>query len=83
MFYEQLFKKTICNSNFKIVFFLDNISFPVINNKFFNLCGNDLTDCECFVSLKSMQNNKTTGNDGLTKEFYEPFWNEIEYVFPK
>ena len=24
-------------------------------------------------SLKSMQNNKTTGNDGLTKEFYETF----------
>ena len=23
------------------------------------------------------QNNKSTGNDGLTKEFHEIFWNEI------
>ena len=37
MFYEQLFKKTICNTNSKIVSFLDNISLPVINNDFFKL----------------------------------------------
>ena len=43
MFYEQLFKKTICNANSKIVSFLDNISLPVINNDFFNLCENNLT----------------------------------------
>ena len=43
MFYEQLFKKTICNANSKIVSFLDNISLSVINNDFFNLCENDLT----------------------------------------
>ena len=30
-----------------------------------------------------MQNNKAPGNDGLTKEFYETFWNEIKYVFLK
>ena len=79
MFYEQLFKKTICNANSKIVSFLDNISLPVINNDFFNLCENDLTEDELLISLKSMQNNKTPGNDGLTKEFYENFWNEIKY----
>ena len=81
MFYEQLFKKTICNANSKIVSFLDNFSLPVINNDFFNLCENDLTEDELLISLKSMQNNKTPGNDGLTIEFYETFWNEIKYVF--
>ena len=35
------------------------------------------------ISLKSIQNNKTPGNDGLTKEFYETFWNEIKHVFLK
>ena len=30
-----------------------------------------------------MQNIKAPGNDGLTKEFYETFWNEIKYVFLK
>ena len=83
MFYEQLLKKTICNANSKIVSFLDNISFPVINNDFFNLCENDLAEDELLISLKSMQNNKTPGNDGLTKEFYETFWNEIKHIFLK
>ena len=83
MFYEQLFKKTVCNASSKIISFLDSISLPVINNDFFNLCENDLTEDELLVSLKTMQNNKTPGNHGLTKEFYETFWNEIEYVFLK
>ena len=82
MFYEQLFKKTICNANSKIVF-LDSISLPVINHDFFDVCENDLAENELLISLKSLQNNKTSGNDGLTKEFYETFWNEIKYVFLK
>ena len=45
------------------------------------MCENDLTEDELLISLKSMQNNKTPGNDGLTKEFYETFWNEIKHVF--
>ena len=59
MFYEELFKKTICNANSKIV------------------------KDELLISLNSTQNNKTPGNDGLTKEFYETFWNEIKHDFLK
>ena len=45
------------------------------------MCENDLTEDELLISLKSMQNNKTPGNDRLTKEFYKTFCNEIKYVF--
>ena len=62
---------------------MDNISLPEINNEFFKLCENYLTEDEILISLKSMQNNKTPGNDGSTNEFYETFWNEIKYVFLK
>ena len=31
--------------------------------------------------MKNMQNNKSPGNDGLTKEFYEGFWVEIKELF--
>ena len=34
-------------------------------------------------SLKDLQNNKSPGNDGLTKEFYLFFWNELEIPFKK
>ena len=30
--------------------------------------------------MKNMQNNKS-GNDGLTKEFYDGFWGEIKELF--
>ena len=32
-------------------------------------------------SLKSMESNKSPGNDGLSKEFYECFWDEIKKPF--
>ena len=30
---------------------------------------------ECEIALKTMENNKTPGTDGLTPEFYRYFWN--------
>ena len=36
---------------------------------------------EVFKSLKSMGNNKWPGNDGLSKEFFECFQNEIKNYF--
>ena len=30
-----------------------------------------------------MPNNKTLGNDGLSKEFYDAFWNELKDLFLK
>ncbi len=39
-------------------------------NKEFSI--NDLTR-----ALKSMKNNKSPGVDGLPKEFYEKFWEEL------
>ena len=36
---------------------------------------------EFLKSLKSMQNNNSAGNDGLSKKFYETFWNDIKNSF--
>lgn len=30
--------------------------------------------------MKSIKNNKTVGNDGLTKQFYESFWDELKIL---
>ena len=37
-----------------------------------------ISETDLFDSMKSMKNNKTPGNDGLTKEFYEIFWDELK-----
>ena len=41
-----------------------------------------MTESE-LMSLKSIKNDKSPGNDGLTKEFYETFWEEIRKSFLK
>ena len=41
----------------------------------------DLNELKLLKALKSMQINRSSGNDGLTKEFYETFQNEIKHPF--
>ena len=31
--------------------------------------------------MKNMENDKSAGNDGLTKEFYVTFWDDIKATF--
>ena len=41
-------------------------------------CDVKITESELLKSLKSMKNDKSLGSDGITKEFYETFWEEIK-----
>ena len=43
-------------------------------------CKGLLTLAECTSSLKQFKNNKTTGSDGFTIEFYRYFWNDIGQI---
>ena len=40
-------------------------------------CEGIISEDEVFNSLKSMESNKLPGNDGLSKEFYQCFY---EYI---
>ena len=61
--------------------FLSHINIPKLSEDKRKLCEEDLTEKDLCDSLKSMQNDKSPGNDGLTKEFYETFWNELKETF--
>ena len=37
-----------------------------------------ITEKELLIALQSVENNKSPGNDGLTKEIYITFWNEVK-----
>ena len=80
-FYETLFKNTLSNTSEDCESFLNEVSVPKLNYEDAIICEGDLNELELLKALKSMQNNKSPGNDGLAKEFYETFWNQIKNPF--
>ena len=53
--------------------------FPQLSNEESLECKIFITEKELFEALKSMSNEKSLGNDGLTKEFLEMFWSEVVF----
>ena len=77
-FYETLFKRNFSKTNVEKQQFLNFLSTKTLTNEEHDLCENKTSEINLFDSMKSMKNNKTAGNDGLTKEFYETFWDELK-----
>ena len=71
----------INKSIFDIETFSSQMQLPTISVENYVKCETDITEDNLFVVLKSMLNNKSPGNDGLYKEFYEAFWEDIKDVF--
>ena len=82
-FYENLFRKNIANSAISqnIEMFLSDIHLPTISDDNYNICEAEITEDNLPVALKSIPNNKTPGNDGLSKDFHETFWEDVKDVF--
>ena len=55
--------------------FLSHINIPKLSEDKEKLCEEEKD------SLKTMQNDKFPGNDGLTKKIYETFWTELNEIF--
>ena len=81
LFYKDLFSEKIKNDDVVIKEFLENINLPKLSPDQINSCEGYITEKELFEALKSIENNKSPGNDGLTKEFYELFWSDIKKPF--
>ena len=56
---------------------LRSCNLPQISSCERGSCEGLLTRKECWEAFHSMKNGKSPGNDGLTKEFYVCFFNEI------
>ena len=59
-------------------FFSNVLKLPENQARF---CEETLTEKDLYNSLESMPNCKYPGNGGLTKGFYETFWNELKEIF--
>ena len=51
-----------------------------ISNEYFSLCEAEISLDEIIKSINSETNNKSSGNDSLTAEFYKHFSNELAPV---
>ena len=61
--------------------FFSNVDIPNLSENQKKLCGENSTWKYLYISLKSMQSEKSPGNDGLTREFYETLWTELKEIF--
>ena len=77
LFFKKHKQKTVS----EIKFFLRHLNIPKLPEDKSKLCEEDLTEKDLCDSMKSMQKGKSPSNEGLTKEFYETFWNELKEIF--
>ena len=73
---QHINEDSICN-------FLNDLTVPSLTTEQSLSCEGNLTEKEIQNSLISFENNKSPGNDGLTKEFYCTFWDDIKDTFMK
>ena len=58
--------------------FLQSIDLPKLKEQEIKNLEQPLSEKEFQSALRNMPNEKSPGNDGLTKEFYETFWDDIK-----
>ena len=80
-FYKSLYAKKSVIEGDNVESLLNTLSIPKLKIEDANICEGNLSESELFDALTSMQNNKSPGNDGITKEFYETLWKEIKGPF--
>ena len=77
-FFNYLHKETLCFSSNNLETYLNTISFPKLTKEKSKKLDGGIIENKLFIALKSMKNNKSPGNDRLTKKFYITFWNELK-----
>ena len=84
--YDEVVKEqTDINKNLYSVYqmllqYLQDKNLPKLSDDQYPLCKKDITEEEVKHELNKMKIfwNKSPGNDGLTKEFYEAFWDHFK-----
>ena len=54
------------------------MSLPKLSENETHKCEGAINECELSNALTSMDNNKSPGNDSITKEFYIKFWDVVK-----
>ena len=76
-FYSSLYKQRSSQMEAECLEYLSRINIPSLTQVESDSCEGLLTKKECWEVLSLMKNGKSPGNDGLMKEFYVCFFEEI------
>ena len=77
-FYEHLYKSRNIDLNSEDSnFFFTQGNIPKLSNEQRLSCEGKLSGAECKEIIKTFDDGKTPGNDGLPIEFYKTFWTDI------
>ena len=77
-FFGHLYKTKSQKNTKEIETYLDKVKNVSLSEVEKLLCEGPLTEEECLETLKTFSTNKTLGNDGISFEFYQTFWNRIK-----
>ena len=80
-FYANLFKEKLKSNSESLNNFLNDLSIPSLSETQKQICEEELTEKDIYESMIGFDNNKSPGNDGLTKEFYQTFWHDVKDIF--
>ena len=71
LFYERLYTNSTTSKAATTTFLSKMFNTQKISNEKFNLCEAKISSDEIIKSISSQANNKSSGKDGLTVEFYK------------
>ena len=80
-FYDNLFKSDKRSSKYDIAQYLSSIQVSRLTEEQSGKCEILISKDELICTLKNMRKNKSPVYDGLTKEFYKKFWDELKIPF--
>ena len=77
-FYKKLYtSKNVDPENSEFDIFFNNNLLTPLTEELSKKCEGMLSEKECHLALKDMENCKSPGSDGLSSEFYKVFWDDI------
>ena len=60
---------------------LCNVSIRNLSNLDKNSCERLITDVKCICALKNMNNKESPDSNGITVDFYNLIWNDVEEFY--
>ena len=79
-FFENLFKRKLRKMKHAYNELLRDMSLPTLSQDEKKVCDKEINE-QVILAMKSFSNNKSPGNNGLTKEFCETSWEELNQSF--